>query len=146
MHACPYHGVWSLFLWNSHMHVLIIVKIREFTMFWVECCIWSWFEKLKIKKLHACYVLALFIKVTLKLCSIGILLGFDFIKWSSKHVVLWVSKCFPKNWPKRMSFGMFDSWFELWKHIWKTQILASTLERPPLYSTARSSDEMLARA
>ena len=37
----------------------------------------------------------------------GLLLGHDFLNWSFKHVVLWVTKCFPKFWPGKW---VLDGW------------------------------------
>ena len=51
--------------------------------------------------------------VSLKLVFNWLIFGLDFTKWSSKHVVVWASKCFSENWPKRLSFDKFNSWFEL---------------------------------
>lgn len=75
--------------------------------------IWSCFEKLKIKKVHACYVLESFIKFKLKLCTIDMLLGHDFLKWSLIHVVLRVFICFLKFWPRKIKFDALKVEFEL---------------------------------
>ena len=75
----------------------------------------------------------------LKLSLIELPLGFDFLNWSLKHVILWVLKCFPENKPKRLSFELLNTWFGLGRQIWKFQNLASSLER----RIPRSSDHRL---
>ena len=46
----------------------------------------------------------MFLKFCLEMGSIELPSGFDFANWSLKHVLLWVLKCFPENWPKRIEF------------------------------------------
>ena len=93
--------------------------------FWRNRLIWSCIRSFEFKWDHACYVFILFLKFPRNLCSIELPLGFDFLNWSLKHVILWVYKCFPENQPKGIEFDALRVDFGLEGSIWKLQILDS---------------------
>ena len=76
----------------------------------------------------------MFLNFGLNLCSIDILLGFDFIKWPSKHVVLWVSKCFPEKLAQK------DEFWHVWLLVWA---LGANLKNPDFGFHARATTFVL---
>ena len=72
-----------------------------------------------------CFVLEIWVEIVFNWLTFGL----DFTIDLQRHVILLVFKCFPENWPKRLSLEVLNAWFELGRKIWIFQILASTLER-----------------
>ena len=118
MHACTFSYKLSMISKVSSMHVLnsptfwsfilLSIKLSSLVMFWralaQKCSYMSCFGS--------------FINSKLSLCIIGLFLGHNFLNWSFKHVVLWVTKGFSKFWPRKMSFGWLKVEFHAWRSIW----------------------------
>ena len=86
---------------------------------------WSCFGNHEFKWIHAWHNYIMFFHFKIIFWTIGMPLGYDFMKWSSSHDVLWVSKYFPEFWPKILSFEVFSLSWKRRDQIWKFQNLNS---------------------
>ena len=108
LHACPYY------CYSPQIH-LVIGRIGSFVHVLKA---WSWFNSYMLCFTSCSWNL-------FELCLIDSPLGLDFTNRALNHVIIWVLKCFPDNWPWRIEFDALKLDFELEVQIWKFQILDS---------------------